>query len=192
MSQPSAAATRQVILGYKCVHEGCQKSFESRKGYNVHNEIVASRAQTSSWGVKSPHESFYAALLMLNAQSFISSSLSTRDIKVLIAQICENRSCELLQILRKSANYICIISCILQQHLLAKVQRCASHLADFRLSPPTEGSANTEESPSLRLVLILRNSALHGWRKRDFKVCTYDSDNSTRIKCIMQVEVVLC
>ena len=28
----SVAATRLVIMGCKCVHEGCQKSFESRKG----------------------------------------------------------------------------------------------------------------------------------------------------------------
>ena len=27
--------------------------------------------------------------------------------------------------------------------------------------------------------------------KRDFEVWTYDSDNSTRIKCLIQVEVVL-
>ena len=29
-------------------------------------------------------------------------------------------------------------------------------------------------------------------RKADFEVWTYDTDNSTRIKCFMQVEVVLC
>ena len=29
-------------------------------------------------------------------------------------------------------------------------------------------------------------------RKADFEVWTYDSDNSTRIKCFMQVDVVLC
>ena len=29
------SATRQVILRYKCVHEGCQQSFESTKGNNV-------------------------------------------------------------------------------------------------------------------------------------------------------------
>ena len=29
-------------------------------------------------------------------------------------------------------------------------------------------------------------------RKADFEVWTYNSDNSTRIKCFMQVEVVLC
>ena len=29
------SATMQVILRYKCVHEGCQQSFESTKGNNV-------------------------------------------------------------------------------------------------------------------------------------------------------------
>ena len=37
-SEPDMSATKQVILGYKCVHEGCQKSFESRKGYNFHQQ----------------------------------------------------------------------------------------------------------------------------------------------------------
>ena len=32
------SATRQVYLGFKCVHEGCEKSFESRKWYNVQAE----------------------------------------------------------------------------------------------------------------------------------------------------------
>ena len=32
----SSAATRQVIMGYKLVYEGCQKSFESRQGYKLH------------------------------------------------------------------------------------------------------------------------------------------------------------
>ena len=52
-------------------------------------KIVASSAETSSSGARS----FRAALQMLNAQSFISSPLSTRSIKVHIAQICENRNC---------------------------------------------------------------------------------------------------
>ena len=67
ISLPSGAVTRQVILGYKCVHEGCQKSFESRKGSA--REIMASSAETSSQRAKS----FCAALQMLNAQSFICS-----------------------------------------------------------------------------------------------------------------------
>ena len=71
MSLLPAAATRQVIMGNKCVHEGFQKSFESRKGYNVHlQKIVASRAETSSLGAKS-----FWRRTMLNAQSFISSPL---------------------------------------------------------------------------------------------------------------------
>ena len=81
--------------------------------------IVASRAEISSSGTKS----ILAGLLMLNAQSFISSPLSTRGIKVLIAEICDNKSCKLLCIWRKSVNYICKILCISQQHLIAIVRR---------------------------------------------------------------------
>ena len=50
---------RQVIMGYKCVHESCQKSFESRKGYNVHRQKNSGKqcrchgAKTSSSGAKS-------------------------------------------------------------------------------------------------------------------------------------------
>ena len=91
MSRLSAAATRQVIMGYKCVQEGCQKSFESRKKYNVHKQRISGKQyETSSSGAKS----FRAALLMLSAQSFISSPMSSRRIKVCIEGICENRSCE--------------------------------------------------------------------------------------------------
>ena len=32
------SAIRLVILGYKCVHEGYQKSFKSRKGWNIHRQ----------------------------------------------------------------------------------------------------------------------------------------------------------
>ena len=39
----------------------------------------------------------------------------------------------------------------------------------FSTIPPTEGSANNEESPLLRLVLLLRNSALHGWAQTGFQ-----------------------
>ena len=126
----SAAATRQVIMGYKCEHEGCQKSFESTKRHNVHRQRNCGKSyETSSSGANS----FRAARRMLSAQSFISSPLSTRGIKVRITRICENRSCEYLQILRKSANYIRKISCISQQNLLAKVQQNVKHFADFRL-----------------------------------------------------------
>ena len=91
MSRPSTAARRQVILGYKCVHEGCQKSFEPRKGYNVYRE----RNRGKPCGeFSSGAKSFRAARKMLNAQSFIYSPLSTWRIKVRIARICENRSCE--------------------------------------------------------------------------------------------------
>ena len=89
MSQPSAAATRQVILGYKCVHEGCQKSFESRKGGTTFTgrQIVASIAEMSSSGAKS----FRAARQLLSTQSFISSPLSTRHIKERIAECAKTR-----------------------------------------------------------------------------------------------------
>ena len=87
----SAAATRQVIMGYKCEHEGCQKSFESRKRHNVHRQRNCGKSyETSSSGANS----FRAARRMLSAQSFISSPMSSLRIKVCIAGICENRSCE--------------------------------------------------------------------------------------------------
>ena len=87
----SGAATRQVILGYECAHEGCQKSFESGKGYNVHRQRNRGKQyQTSNSGAKS----FRAGLRMLNAQSFISSPMSSRCIKVCIAGICENMNCK--------------------------------------------------------------------------------------------------
>ena len=77
MSRLSAAATRQVIMGYKCVHEGCQKSFESRKRYNVHRQRNCGKPyETSSSGAKS----FRAARRMLSAQSFISSPMSSSGI----------------------------------------------------------------------------------------------------------------
>ena len=47
-------------------------------------------------------------------------------------------------------------------------EECELYL-HFRLFPPTEGSANTEEPPLLRLVLMLRNSALHGWAQTGFQ-----------------------
>ena len=75
----SAAATRQVIMGYKCEHEGCQKSFESRKRHNVHRQRNCGKSyETSSSGANS----FRAARRMLSAQSFISSPMSSRHIKV--------------------------------------------------------------------------------------------------------------
>ena len=79
MSQPSAAATRQVILGYKCVHEGCQEILSPGKDTAFKGrKTVANSAETSSLGAKS----FRAALQMLNAQSFISSPFSTLHIKM--------------------------------------------------------------------------------------------------------------
>ena len=91
MSRLSAAATRQVIMGYKCVHEGCQKSFESRKRYNVHRQRNCGKPyETSSSGAKS----FRAARRMLSAQSFISSPMSSRRIKVCNAGFCEKWGCK--------------------------------------------------------------------------------------------------
>ena len=96
------SVTRHVILWYKCMHEGFQKSFKSRKGYNVHQQRnFGKQWETSTSGAKS----FHAVQLMLNAKSFISSPLSKLHIKMLLASgwICENRSCG-LRILRKSVN----------------------------------------------------------------------------------------
>ena len=66
--------TRQVTLGYKCVHEGCQKIICLSLGKGTTftcRETVESRAETSNLGAKS----FRAALLMLYAQSFIFSPI---------------------------------------------------------------------------------------------------------------------
>ena len=91
MLQLSTAATRQVIMGYKCEHEGYQKSFESRKRYNVHRQRNCGKPyETSSSGAKS----FRAARRMLSAQSFISSPMSSRRIKVCNAGFCEKWGCK--------------------------------------------------------------------------------------------------
>ena len=73
MLRLSTEATRQVVLGYKCVHEGCQRSIVSRKGYNVHRQRNSGKPyETSSSGAKS----FRAGLRVLNAQSFIFSPIA--------------------------------------------------------------------------------------------------------------------
>ena len=138
MSLPSAAATRQVILGNKCVPEGV---LSPGKGTTfAGREIGASSAKTFNSGAKS----FRAAQRMLNAQCFISSPLSTRGIKVRITRICENRSCEYLQILRKSANYIRKISCISQQNLLARVrEKHGKSIAFFKIFNSIRTSIST-------------------------------------------------
>ena len=33
---PSSSAIVQKMLGYKCIAPGCEKMFDSRKGYNMH------------------------------------------------------------------------------------------------------------------------------------------------------------
>ena len=129
MLQLSAAATRQVIMGYKCVHEGCQRSFESRKGYR---KIAALQAVLRHPVWAPSHFARRCRCWTPKASSPAHCRRSTSSlIKVHIARICENRNCELLWMLRKSANYIWKISCISQQNLLAKVRQNASHFADF-------------------------------------------------------------
>ena len=91
MSLLSAAATRQVILGYKFVYEVARRVLSPGKGIAfTGRKIVASSAKTSRSGANVA-KSFRSAGQMLNTQSFISSPLSTLPIKV---RVCENRSCK--------------------------------------------------------------------------------------------------
>ena len=139
----SAAAKRKVIMGYKCMHEGCQKSFESRKGHSVHRQKKLWQAVLRHPVLEPSHFEQCCTCHMLNAQSFIFSPFSTLHIKVQTASFCENSNWEYLWISRKSANYICIHftakppSQIFGENtakcFAAKIRRNASSFEDFRL-----------------------------------------------------------
>ena len=113
----SAAAKRKVIMGYKCMHEGCQKSFESRKGHSVHRQkncgkqcwdmqfwrpvILSSAAHATCW---TPKASSSAHSRRCTSRCKLPVFAKTR-----IGNICEYQG--KVQI---------ISACISQQNLLAK------------------------------------------------------------------------